>query len=98
LSLLDVDDLSVAFHTDEGVVQAVDSFSFELGEGEVLGIVGESGCGKSVSLMSLLRLLPPSARVTGTARFEGVDLIGAPNREIARLRGRSPRCSSATST
>jgi peptide/nickel transport system ATP-binding protein len=87
LSLLDVDDLSVAFHTDEGVVQAVDSFSFELGEGEVLGIVGESGCGKSVSLMSLLRLLPPSARVTGTARFEGVDLIGAPNREIARLRG-----------
>jgi peptide/nickel transport system ATP-binding protein len=86
--LLDVDALSVRFETDDGVVQAVDDFSFEIAESEVLGIVGESGCGKSVSLMSLLRLLPPSAKVTGTARFEGVDLLNASGRQIRRIRGR----------
>ena len=58
--LLEVDGLSVRFETDDGVVQAVDGLSFALDEREVLGIVGESGCGKSVSLMSLLRLLPPT--------------------------------------
>ncbi len=86
--LLDVDALSVRFETDDGVVQAVDELSFELAEREVLGIVGESGCGKSVSLMSLLRLLPPSAKVTGTARFDGVDLLSAPTKQIRRIRGR----------
>jgi len=86
-ALLDVDALSVRFETDDGVVQAVDELSFELEEREVLGIVGESGCGKSVSLMSLLRLLPPSAKVDGTARFDGVDLLSAPTREIRRIRG-----------
>ena len=58
MPLLEVDGLSVRFETDDGVVQAVDSLSFSLDEREVLGIVGESGCGKSVSLMSLMRLLP----------------------------------------
>jgi peptide/nickel transport system ATP-binding protein len=88
VTVLDVDNLSVSFHTDDGVVQAVDSFSFDLGEREVLGIVGESGCGKSVSLMSLLGLLPPSAKVEGQARFEGLDLIRASPRELRRIRGR----------
>jgi peptide/nickel transport system ATP-binding protein len=86
--VLAVDGLSVQFHTDDGVVQAVDDLSFELGEREVLGIVGESGCGKSVSLMSLLRLLPPSAKVDGTAHFDGVELLGASTRQIRRIRGR----------
>jgi peptide/nickel transport system ATP-binding protein len=86
--VLAVDGLSVQFHTDDGVVQAVDDLSFALGEREVLGIVGESGCGKSVSLMSLLRLLPPSAKVDGTATFDGIELLSASSRQIGRIRGR----------
>jgi peptide/nickel transport system ATP-binding protein len=87
MPLLTVDDLSVRFETDDGTVQAVDSLSFDLEEREVLGIVGESGCGKSVSLMSLLRLLPPSAHVSGTALFDGVDLLGASRSRITEIRG-----------
>jgi peptide/nickel transport system ATP-binding protein len=87
--LLDVDDLVVRFETDDGNVQAVDGLSFDLAAGEVLGIVGESGCGKSVSLMSLLRLLPPSARVSGRATFNGgVDLLSASPARVRRIRGR----------
>jgi peptide/nickel transport system ATP-binding protein len=88
MALLDVDALSVRFETDDGVVQAVDGLSFDLEEREVLGIVGESGCGKSVSLMSLLGLLPSSAKVEGTAQFDGIDLLSAPAKEIRRIRGR----------
>jgi peptide/nickel transport system ATP-binding protein len=88
MPVLDVDALSVRFETDDGVVQAVDGLSFDLEEREVLGIVGESGCGKSVSLMSLLRLLPPSAKIDGTAHFDGVELLSASTREIRRIRGR----------
>ncbi len=88
MAVLDVDGLSVRFETDDGVVQAVDGLSFDLDEREVLGIVGESGCGKSVSLMSLLRLLPPSAKIEGTARFDGVELLSASMRQIRRIRGR----------
>jgi peptide/nickel transport system ATP-binding protein len=86
--LLAVEDLSVRFETDDGVVQAVDRLSFTLDEGEVLGIVGESGCGKSVSLMSLLRLLPESAVVSGRARFRDVDLLSASAGRVRRIRGR----------
>jgi peptide/nickel transport system ATP-binding protein len=88
MAVLDVDALSVRFETDDGVVQAVDGLSFDLGEREVLGIVGESGCGKSVSLMSLLGLLPSTAKVEGTAQFDGIDLLSASPREIRRIRGR----------
>ena len=88
MALLEVDGLSVRFETDDGVVQAVDSLSFSLDEREVLGIVGESGCGKSVSLMSLMRLLPPTAKVDGSARFDGIDLLTASPRQIRRIRGR----------
>jgi peptide/nickel transport system ATP-binding protein len=86
--LLSVEDLSVRFETDDGVVQAVDSLSFTLDEGEVLGVVGESGCGKSVSLMSLLRLLPPSAKVSGRADFDGENLLSASSKRVRRIRGR----------
>src|SRR6476619_586306 len=88
MPLLDVDALSVRFETDDGIVQAVDDLSFVLEEREVLGIVGESGCGKSVSLMSLLGLLPSSAKVEGTASFDGIDLLSASSQQIGRVRGR----------
>ena len=89
MTLLDVRDLSVRFETDDGPVHAVDRLSFTLGEREVLGVVGESGCGKSVSFMSLLRLLPETAVVDGSARFGGVDLLHATPGELRRIRGRA---------
>ena len=88
MPLLDVDALSVRFETDDGIVQAVDDLSFDLEEREVLGIVGESGCGKSVSLMSLLGLLPSTAKVEGTAFFDGTDLLSASSKQIGKVRGR----------
>jgi peptide/nickel transport system ATP-binding protein len=88
MSLLDVQDLSVRFDTDDGAVHAVDQLSFSLEAGEVLGVVGESGCGKSVSAMALLQLLPETAHVTGSATFDGRDLIGAPAARLREIRGR----------
>ena len=88
MSLLDVRELSVRFDTDDGHVHAVDNLSFTLDERQVLGVVGESGCGKSVSVMSLLRLLPSTANVTGSAEFDGVDLLTAPLSAVRRVRGR----------
>jgi peptide/nickel transport system ATP-binding protein len=88
MSLLDVRELSVRFDTDDGHVHAVDNLSFTLDERQVLGVVGESGCGKSVSVMSLLRLLPSTAHVTGSAEFDGVDLLTAPLSAVRRVRGR----------
>ena len=87
-SVLEVADLSVRFDTDEGRVHAVDQMSFTLGSGEVLGLVGESGCGKSVTVMSMLRLLPPTATVTGSAIFAGQDLLKASASRLRRVRGR----------
>jgi peptide/nickel transport system ATP-binding protein len=86
--LLEISDLSIRFESDEGRVHAVDRLSFTLGEREVLGIVGESGCGKSVSCMSLLGLLPPTAVVTGRARFGEVDLLALSPRRLQKVRGR----------
>jgi peptide/nickel transport system ATP-binding protein len=88
MALLEVSDLSVRFQTDDGAVQAVDRVSFSLEERQVLAIVGESGCGKSVTAMSMLRLLPGSATVSGTARFDGRDLLGARDSELRAIRGR----------
>ncbi|HZO35126.1 MAG TPA: ABC transporter ATP-binding protein [Gaiellaceae bacterium] len=88
MSLLTVDGLSVRFDTDDGPVHAVDRLSFSLAEREVLGVVGESGCGKSVSFMALLRLLPETAVVSGRAEFDGVDLLTIPSSRLRRVRGR----------
>jgi peptide/nickel transport system ATP-binding protein len=85
---LEVTDLSVRFDTDDGPMHAVDKMSFSLAPAEVLGIVGESGCGKSVTCMSLTRLLPETAVVTGTAVFGGRDLLTLPARSLRRVRGR----------
>jgi peptide/nickel transport system ATP-binding protein len=86
--LLDVTDLSVRFETDDGTVHAVDRLSFTLAPGEVLGIVGESGCGKSVTCMSLVRLLPETAVIEGRAVFDGVDLLSLSPRRLREVRGR----------
>jgi peptide/nickel transport system ATP-binding protein len=86
--LLEVRDLSVRFDTDERTVHAVDGMSLELASGQVLGIVGESGCGKSVTALSVLGLLPKTATVTGSIRFEGAELLGAPRSRLRKIRGR----------
>ncbi len=87
--LLEVRDLTVEFGADEGVVPAVRGLSYTLAPGEVLGIVGESGSGKSVSSLAVMGLLPGSARVQGSVRLRGQELVGMPDRELARIRGNS---------
>jgi peptide/nickel transport system ATP-binding protein/oligopeptide transport system ATP-binding protein len=87
--LLRVDDLSVSFRTDEGVVRAVDRVAFEIFPGELVGLVGESGSGKSVTAMSLLRLIPcPPGHIDGGAVwYKGRDLLRLPVRELRGVRG-----------
>jgi peptide/nickel transport system ATP-binding protein len=87
--LLEVRDLRVSFRVRGGFVTAVDGLSFAVRAGETLGVVGESGAGKSVSMLSLLRLIrDPDARISGTAHFDGRDLLTAPERELRAIRGR----------
>jgi peptide/nickel transport system ATP-binding protein len=86
--LLEVEHLRVAFHTEEGVVQAVDDVSFHVDAGEVLAIVGESGSGKSVTGMTLMGLTRgPNARFEGSARLKGTELITASDAQLRRVRG-----------
>src|SRR4051812_45889699 len=87
LPLLEVRGLTVSFDTVEGLVPAVRDVSFSVPRGGVLGIVGESGCGKSVSCHALLRLLPPNAQVSGQALFQGRDLLRLSGRELDAVRG-----------
>jgi oligopeptide/dipeptide ABC transporter ATP-binding protein len=87
--LLEVDNLQTHFFTREGVVRAVDGVSFGVDKGKTLGVVGESGCGKSVTALSIVRLLPqPPARIVGgEVRFEGVDLVQLPESSLEDVRG-----------
>ncbi|MGG5259958.1 ABC transporter ATP-binding protein [Phycicoccus avicenniae] len=87
-AVLEVRDLSVTFGTEGGSVSAVDSVDLTLGRGEIVGVVGESGCGKSVTAMSLAGLLPRSADVTGSVRLLGEELVGAPPARVRAARGR----------
>jgi len=89
--LLDIQDLTVAFETSEGEVHAVNGVSFSVGRGETVGLVGESGCGKSVTALSILRLLPvPPARIVkGEIRFKEKELFKLSERAMRTLRGRS---------
>ena len=87
--ILQIRDLATYFYTDRGVLKAVDGISYDLEEGETLGIVGESGCGKSVSALSIMRLVadPPGKIVGGEMIFEGSDLLRASDRRIREIRG-----------
>lgn len=87
--LLQMKDLVIDFHTESGVVEAIDHVSYEVYEGETLGIVGESGCGKSVSSMAILRLIacPPGKITQGEILFEGTDLLKLNDAEIRHIRG-----------
>ncbi|ABW66751.1 ABC transporter ATP-binding protein [Desulfosudis oleivorans] len=89
-TLLTVENLSVSFETEAGRVRAVDRLSFEVRHGEVLGLVGESGCGKSVTALSIMRLLPkPSGRIdSGRVLFGGTDLAALPPEAMRSIRGR----------
>ncbi len=88
--LLSVTDLVVRFRTQDGTIYAVNGVSFDLAEGETLGLVGESGCGKSVTNLAIMRLLPkPAGRIEGgRIRFDGQDLVTMPESEIRQIRGR----------
>src|SRR6184192_1312274 len=87
--LLSVENLRVRFWTQRGTVHAVNGISFEIAPGETLGIVGESGCGKSVTSLALLGILPRAGRVpTGTAMFEGRDLLKLTDAQLRTVRGR----------
>ena len=88
-TLLDVKDLKTYFYTYEGVVKAVDGVSYELQEGETLGLVGESGCGKSVSALSLMRLIPdpPGKIINGEILFEGEDILMVDMDDMRHIRG-----------
>ncbi|MEP6640701.1 MAG: ABC transporter ATP-binding protein [Gaiellales bacterium] len=87
MALLDVRDLKTQFRTDDGIVGAVDGVSFSVEKGETLAIVGESGCGKSVTCLTIMGLNPRGTISTGEAIFKGIDLIGLDPAELRRVRG-----------
>ncbi len=89
MSLLEISDLTVRFHTEDGVVQAVDAVSFGVDRGETLGIVGESGCGKSVANLSILGLTRgPNTKISGRIMYEGADLAAASDEKLHEVRGK----------
>jgi oligopeptide/dipeptide ABC transporter ATP-binding protein len=87
--LLSIRDLRTWFYTESGVARAVDGVSFDVGAGETVGIVGESGCGKSVTALSILRLIQPPGRIEPGSRieFEGKDLVTLPDDQMREIRG-----------
>ena len=87
--LLEIENLRTFFYTDNGVARSVDGVSFSVGVGETVGVVGESGCGKSVTALSILRLVRPPGRIEegSVMRFEGRDLLGLDERQMQRVRG-----------
>ncbi len=88
-TLLEIRDLRTHFFMDAGVVKAVDGMSYDVEEGETLGLVGESGCGKSVSALSIMGLIPrpPGRIVSGSITFEGQDLVQASTQDMQKIRG-----------
>src|SRR6187399_248629 len=88
MALLEVENLQAHFRTPSGINRAVDGISFHVDEGETLAIVGESGCGKSVTSMSLMRLIAePPGKIAGSIRFQGKDLLQLSEREMRAIRG-----------
>ncbi|MEV0313014.1 peptide/nickel transport system ATP-binding protein [Nonomuraea fuscirosea] len=90
MSLLEITDLRVGFRTEDGLVQAVRDISLTLDEGEILALCGESGCGKSVTAMSVPRLLPPdTTELSGSIKLDGRELTTLPESELRRVRGKT---------
>src|SRR5450830_1445402 len=87
MALLDVQDLHIRLQTPRGPADAVRGLSFSLDKGDALGLIGESGCGKSLTVMALMGLLPEGAQVRGSIRFEGQELVGLDESQLCRLRG-----------
>ncbi len=87
MALLDVKNLSVRLQTQRGPADAVRDINFTLARGETLGLVGESGCGKSITALSLMGLLPENAVVRGSIRFDGKELVGLPDDALRQIRG-----------
>ena len=85
--LLRLEHVDVGFAAEDGRVSAVSDVSLSVSEGEIFGLVGESGCGKTTLAMALMGLLPATAHVAGSVRFQGVELLGLPPEELRRLRG-----------
>jgi peptide/nickel transport system ATP-binding protein len=88
VNVLEIKGLSVTFPSPGGNVQAVRNASFDVGEGETFGLIGESGSGKSVIGLSILRLLPDNAIITGEIRFKGIDISCLAGEEMRKIRGR----------
>ncbi|WP_284048049.1 oligopeptide/dipeptide ABC transporter ATP-binding protein [Marinobacter sp. ATCH36] len=86
MAMLEVNNLRVDFNTPDGTLQAVRGLSYHLEAGQTLGVVGESGAGKSQSVFALMGLLPDNARVSGDVRFEGEQLLGLPEKRMNRIR------------
>jgi peptide/nickel transport system ATP-binding protein len=85
--LLEVRDLEVTFAGARGRLEAIRGVDLTVRSGETLGLVGESGCGKSVTMLAVMGLLPPSVKIRGSIRFRGMELAGRPQKELAKLRG-----------
>src|ERR1700675_1471010 len=89
-ALLEIDDLRVEFDQGGGVTsRALRGITLEVGAGEVVGVVGETGCGKTLTGLSVLRLLPKNARATGSITFDGIELTTLSDRKLRELRGRA---------
>ena len=88
-ALLEIDDLHIVFDTPRGKLRVINGISLAIGEGEIVGLVGESGCGKSVTSLSILQLIPKPGEVTrGSIRFRGDDLLKKSRRDMQKIRGR----------
>jgi len=88
-SLLEIQNLKTVFSTERGILRAVDGVSLSLGAGETLGVVGESGCGKTMLFLSIMRLIPPNGRIAeGRIMFNGQDLLALPEEAMREKRGR----------
>ncbi|EER61102.1 oligopeptide/dipeptide ABC transporter, ATPase subunit, partial [Acidovorax delafieldii 2AN] len=85
--LLQVTNLRIRLQTHRGAADAVRGIDFTLRRGETLGLVGESGCGKSLTALALMGLLPEAAQASGSIRLDGQELLGLPDRALCRLRG-----------
>lgn len=87
MALLSIQDLNIVFHSREGGIKACNNINLDIAQGQTVGLIGETGCGKSVLGMSVLRLLPQNADISGKILFKGMDLLSLPERKMREIRG-----------